>query len=249
MLLRLVSLRGDDDGHDPAFHHHIFFNLSNLGSICHEPIQQRLGLVPERHFPALKKQVDPYFIFLIKERQRLLQLGLIIMLLDMGLDPDLLELGHMRMLLGAALLLFLLVFILAEIHDPAHRWLCRWSYFNKVKLMLIRKFHGPDGRNHAELFRIGAYDTKLTGTDLFVNTDPLLNNDHLPITPRLRRRSSPSLPSKRLVGKDLVKKTMPYYLKKLNFVNNLFPDHPQKLLDGHTAHVCFRTFSDRNHAG
>ena len=85
--------------------------------------------------------------------------------------------NNMRILFGLALFLFLLVFILAEIHNAADRRPCRRSDFNQIKPVLFGELLGFEDRDNAYLFRFRTNNADFGDTDLLVNANSLLNNN------------------------------------------------------------------------
>ncbi len=132
LLLRERLFRGDNQRHDPAFHGRIPLNLAVMLSIDNELFQDFFPQINMLHLPAPEKHGDLNLILLLEEFKRVLQLGLVIMLVDIGLNPDLFQVDLPLVLLGFPLLLFLVILEFAEVYDPAYGRACLRRYLNEV---------------------------------------------------------------------------------------------------------------------
>lgn len=93
------------------------FNLTDVGELFDDLPHDSLSFVDVRHFPAAKNHRYRDLVTMAEEVAGLIDLELDVVFAGLRPQPNLLEFGLMDV--GFVLLLFLLVFELAEIHDPA----------------------------------------------------------------------------------------------------------------------------------
>jgi len=128
-----------------------------------------------RHLPAAEHQGYLNLIAFFQKFQEVLELNAIVMIFNVGLDPDLFYLKMFLVFLGFALPLLLLIFIFAEVHDAADRRLDLWGNLNKIKLIFSREVKACFQRDDAQLLAVRADNPKFRNTDLFVDSDKFFN--------------------------------------------------------------------------
>ena len=116
--------------------------------------------------PAKHKR-DLHFVFLLQEADRLFHLEIDVVLTGFGAETNLFDSGVMGVLVG---LLFLFVFVLAVVHDPADRWSLVWRHLNEIKALLARLGNCLCGCDNSQLFASGADYAYGRDANLFIHT-------------------------------------------------------------------------------
>src|SRR4029077_7556311 len=111
-----------------------------------------------------------------KEALDVLLLEVVVVLIDLRPELDLLDLNHALLLLGLARPLLLLVLILAEVHDSAHRGHGSRRDLDQVEPLLTRDGHGLRRRHNPKLLSRLVDHANFTDADALVGADTVVTS-------------------------------------------------------------------------
>ena len=162
-------LRREDD-HDPAaVHLRVLLQLRDRLQAFDDPVDQLVSFVDVGVFAAAEDYREDHLVLVGQEFFGPRELGLQIVLADLGAQPELFVLAVMRMAFVLPLLLLVLEF--AEIHDAANRRLLLRRDFHQVEAKVFSTLKGFGSFEDAELIAFRSDDADGRIADLFV--DPL----------------------------------------------------------------------------
>ena len=150
-----------------------------------------LPFVNMGEFSAAKNDRHDHFVFVLQETLGLIHLELDIVIPRLGTETDLFDLGVVDVCF--VLFLLLLIFELAEIHDPADRRLLVGSHLHQIEPRFAGTKQRLLGRNNAELSALGGDDADWRNPNLFVDAMLLLDGSRLR-SRKGRRRPGSSRP-------------------------------------------------------
>src|SRR6186713_91580 len=154
-----------DDVHLVAFLSRRRFGQCDFGQFPQQPLENAPPDLRVRHLATAEEDRRLDLVTFTQEALDVLLLELVVVLIDFRSELDLLDLDHFLMLLGLARSFLLLVLILPEVHDPAHRRHCGRRDLDEVEPFLTRDDERLRWRHDSEL---------LTG---FVDHPDLTNPD------------------------------------------------------------------------
>ena len=101
-------------------------------------------------------------------------LGVVVVIVHVDAEFHFLDYDHFLVLFSFALALFLLVNILAEIHDAAYRRHCGRGNFHQIEVLFLRLFDGVVGRHDAQLVALVVNHADFTHADAVIRADKTL---------------------------------------------------------------------------
>ena len=119
-----------------------------------------------RHLTAAKQDGDLNFVLVLQESDRLFDLETDIVLTCLGSQTNLFGLRRVGVLVR---LLFLVVLVLAVIHDPANWWSFIRRDFNEVEFFRLSFRERFLSWNDAQLFTVRRNDADGRDTDLVID--------------------------------------------------------------------------------
>lgn len=132
---------------------HVFNDATSLGDVG--------------NLTTTKHDRDLHSVLVTEKLARLLDLEVNVVLARLGPQPNFLGLGVVRMTFG--LLLVLLVFEFAEVHDPANRRLFERCHLDQIKSIFASNIQGFFCWNYAQLFAVRIDDSHWSDADLIVD--------------------------------------------------------------------------------
>jgi hypothetical protein len=130
------------------------------------------------HLTAAKHDRHDDLVFVEEEATSLGDLEFDVVIARFRTEADFLDLGVMNV--GFVVLLLLLIFELAEVHDSAHRWLFIRRHLDQIEAGVSRERQGVVCGHDAKLATVGSDDTDRRDPDLFVDAMLLLYGSRLP---------------------------------------------------------------------
>ena len=127
-----------------------------------------------RHLAAAEKNRGLDLVALGQEALDVLLLELIIVLVDLRPELDLFDVDYFLVFLGLARALLLLILILAEIHDPAHRRYGRGRDLDQVQSFLLGNGQRLRRRHDAELLAVIIDYANFPNPDSFVDANTIV---------------------------------------------------------------------------
>src|ERR1043166_6298252 len=155
--------------HAFAFHRRFFLDLGEFEQLFFDHLQHAFAFLGVLHFAPLEHHIDQHLVMMFEEFLGLVDLGLNVVDIGLGVKPNFLQL----LLMGLGLfflLLLLLKFELAEVYDLADGWFFERRDFDEILAGLARHFHGLRGRDDAHLLPVGADEADRTDANVFVDS-------------------------------------------------------------------------------
>ena len=152
-----------------AFHPWQRFGDSQIGELFHQAFENTPADLGMGHFAPPEKDRGLYLVAIFEEALDVFLFELVIVLVDFWSELDLLDLDYLLMTPGLACSLLLLILILAEIHDAAHRRVRRRRDFDQIESLLPRDGERLRRRHDAELLAGVVDHTDLSNADSFVD--------------------------------------------------------------------------------
>ena len=97
-------------------------------------------------------------------------LGLVVVGVDLEAEPDFLQDGVRLVLACLTGLDSSFIFVLAEIHEFAHRWLGQRCYLNKIQVRLGGQSQGILNTDNADLLTCRSYQPHLRDADTIIDS-------------------------------------------------------------------------------
>ena len=141
-------------------------HAGKLGNRALHHIETDLGV---RHLAAAELEAHLHLVAVVEEFLGVTQLRLEVVLLDARGELDLLDLAGRGLRVRG--LLLLLVDVLAEVHDPAHRRRRVGRHLNEVEAVFQREVDRLGGVDDPELFALGGDQPHLRHLDPVVAAD------------------------------------------------------------------------------
>jgi hypothetical protein len=164
---------GQDHGHVPALQFGVLLDRGQILDVVDNPVEHAAGQIGVRDFPAAEHQRHLGLVLLVQEFPDVPELELIVVLFGLGPDFDFLDLDGGRFFLGFLLLFTLLVFVTAEIHNPAHRGVRFRGHFHQIQTGFLGDAQGLADGDNTELIAFRTDQPDRIGTDLSVDVDLL----------------------------------------------------------------------------
>jgi hypothetical protein len=124
-----------------------------------------------RHFATAKENRRLDLVSLIQKTQNVVLLGLVIVVIHIDAELDLFDRDRLLVLLGLALLLFLLVQIFPVIHDAAYGWLGGGRNLNQIQILGSRHFKRFERRHDSNLPAFVVNHANFTRPDTVIGAD------------------------------------------------------------------------------
>ena len=141
--------------------------------VFHDP----LSLVDVGEFAAAKHHRHDHLVFVLKEPLGLVHLELDVVISRLGAESNLLDLRLMDV--GFVLFLLLLVFELAEVHDPADGRLLVGRHLDQIETRLAGDGECFLRGDDAKLATVGADDPDRSDPNLLIDAMLLLDGSRL----------------------------------------------------------------------
>ncbi len=174
LLLRLGLFAGRDDGvKDGAFHAGHEFDHTGLANVLNQTVDDGIAEFAVGHLTATEAQTRLDLVAIIEKADRLVLLGLVVMLVDGHRELDFLHDDDLLLLAGSA---FALVFLVEEatvVLDAADRGDSVGRNLNQVESPLLGNTECLKRWENAELLTVFVDDADLARADSFVDTDKL----------------------------------------------------------------------------
>lgn len=154
------------------------FHFADVFELLDNQLHDPLAFFDVGHLTAAEDDRHDDFVFVKKESSSLGNLEFDVVIARLGTDSDFLDLRVMNV--GFVMLLFLLVFELAEVHDPADRRLFVGRHLDKIEAGVSREREGIVCGDDAELAPVGADNSDRGDPNLVVDAMLLLYGSRLP---------------------------------------------------------------------
>jgi hypothetical protein len=174
-----------------AFHARHELDNPCITHILNEPIDDGITQLAMRHLAAFETQRRLDLIAFAQEANRLVLLGLVIMLVDGHGKLNFLDHDHFLLLARRAVALVLLVKELPVILNAADGRLGRGRNFDQVQATLAGYLQSFKGRQNAELFTVFVNDADFTRANSVVNADKRLGRTLIDGSPPKKRDARP----------------------------------------------------------
>ena len=172
MRFRKRLLRRQQHHHLPAFHSRKRFDDGVRLQVVTDPLEEPDTELLVRHLAAAETQRDLRLVAFAEKSDQVAKLDLVVAFVGPRPELHFLDLNLLQLELRFVLLFRLTVLELAEVHDPAHRRLCRRRNFHQIE---FGRFCFRDGVGQAydpKLLTFDPHETNFGGRDLTI--DPLL---------------------------------------------------------------------------
>lgn len=154
------------------------FDFADVFELLHDLLHHPLTFFDVGHLSAAEHDRHDDLVLVKKKTAGLSNLEIDVVVARLGTKPNLLDLGVMDV--GFVMLLFLLIFELAEVHDPANRRLLIRCHLHQIEAGVSREREGVVGGHDAQLAAVGSDDTDRRDPDLVVDAMLLLYGSRLP---------------------------------------------------------------------
>ncbi len=141
-------------------------HAGELGDRALHHVETDLGV---RHLTPAELEAHLHLVAMVEKLLGVAQLRLEVVLLDTRGELDLLDLAGRGLRVGG--LLLLLVHVLAEVHDAAHRRRGVGSHLHEVQPVLQREIDGLGGIDDPQLFSLGGDQPHLRHLDPVIAAD------------------------------------------------------------------------------
>ena len=169
--LLLLFARGEDGVEDGSFHARHELNHAGFADVLDEAVDDVIAEFAVGHLAAAEAEAGLHLITLMKEADRLVLLGLVVVLVNRDGELDFLDGDDLLLLAGGALALFLLVEIATVILDPADGGHGIGGDFHQVKAALTGDFQSLEWRQDAELFAVFVDYADFARADTVIDTN------------------------------------------------------------------------------
>jgi len=157
-----------------SFHAWHELHQAGVADIQNEAINNLIAQIAMRHLTAFEAQGGLDLVALSQETNRLILLGLVVVLVDGHGEFDLFDDDDLLFLAGSAIALVLLIEELSVVLNLADRRNGVGGDLYQVERSLASHLEGIKGSHDAELFAIFVDDANLAGADAFVGADKRL---------------------------------------------------------------------------
>lgn len=163
ILFSHFHFRGDDHEHASSFHLRPDFDNRNILKFGDKSLQRPLPKFHVGDFPTTEHYGDLGLVPLFQETADVFDLECKVMVVGLGAEFHFLDLDMHLLLLGFLKFFTLLVFELAEVHDPADRRHRSRRHLYQVKLLGFRKRQCLLNGQDAELLAVSPYYPDFSG--------------------------------------------------------------------------------------
>ena len=172
---------------------HAWHELDNprVAHVLNEPVDDGIAELAVRHLAPLEAQRRLDLIAFGQEANRLILLGLVIMLIDSHGKFNFLDHDHLLLLARRAIALVLLVEKFAVILNAADRRLSSGRDFDQIQATLAGYLQSFKGRQNTELFTVFVNDADFTRANSVVNADKRLGRTLIDGSPPKKRDARP----------------------------------------------------------
>ena len=174
-----------------AFHARHELHNTCVTHILNEPVDDGITEFAVRHLAALETQRRLDLIAFAQEANRLVLLGLVIMLIDSHGKFNFLDHDHFLLLARRAIALVLLVEKFAVILNAADGRLGSGRDFDQIQSTLAGYLQSFEGRQNTELFTVFVNDADFTRANSVVNADKRLGRTLIDGSPPEKRDARP----------------------------------------------------------
>jgi len=175
-----------------AFHARHELDDAGIAHVLNEAVDDGVAQLAVGHLTALEAQGGLYFVAFTEEANRLVFLGLVIMLIHGHGEFHFLDHDDFLLLARRAIALVLLVEELAVILNAADGWLGGGRNFYQVEATLAGYFKSFEGRQNSELFTVFVDDADFTRANSVVDADKRLGRTLIDGFLRKRETQGPS---------------------------------------------------------
>jgi hypothetical protein len=156
---------------DGAFHARHEFDNAGVADVLDEAVDDVVAEIAVGHLPPTETQAGLHLVAAGKELDRLVLLGLVVVLIHSDGELDLLDDNHFLPLLGGAFALFFLVEEAAVVLDAADRRNRVGRDFHQVQAAFAGNLQSFEGGQNSELFAVLVDDAD------FARTYPVIDAD------------------------------------------------------------------------
>jgi hypothetical protein len=174
-----------------AFHARHELDNPCVTHVLNEPVDDGITELAVRHLAALETQRRLDLIAFAQEANRLVLLGLVVMLIDSHGKLNFLDRDHFLLLARRAVALVLLVEEFAVILNAADGRLSGGRNFDQIQATLAGYLQSFKGGQNAELFAVFVNDADFTRANSVVNADKRLGRTLIDGSPPEERDERP----------------------------------------------------------
>ena len=168
--LGLLTDRGQDHDHVAAVLTGVGLDGAQLGHLLGQALQEPDPELGPGLLAAAEADDALDLVPALEESLDVAALGGVVVLIDLGAELDLLELGVCLVASRVARLHGRLVLELAVVHELAHRWAGVGCHLDQVEVGLLSQTQGVLHADNADLLAAGADETHFGNADPFVDT-------------------------------------------------------------------------------
>jgi hypothetical protein len=163
-----------------AFHSGTEFDDGAVTDFFEQAFQHLSSQIGMRHFASAEEDSGFYLVSLLEEAQHVILLERVVVLVDVDAELYFLDGDDFLVLLGRALLLFLLVQELAVVLDAADWRGCAGGDFHQIKASFAGNFERFKRLHDAELGSVFADYTDFAGANTLIGADKTLVDNFPP---------------------------------------------------------------------
>src|SRR5579872_95156 len=171
---RAALARGQDHDHLAAFHARLVFDLGHRIEVGPDLLQQLHAEFGMAHFAAAEAQGDLHLVALLEVAVHGAGFDVVVVRVDVGAQPDLLDLDQLLPLARGALLLLLFELVLAVVEDLADRRVGVRRHLDQVEPRLLGGLQCGGGGHDALFFTLLIDQEHAGDTDIFIDARAVL---------------------------------------------------------------------------
>ena len=171
MLLFSALLGGQDGVKCVAFLSGAKLYDALFADVFDQAFQDLASQVGARHLATAEENRCFDFISIVEKAQHVVLFGLVIVVVHIDAELYFLDHDHFLMLLGLALLLFLLIQEFPVVHYAAYRRRGRGRNLDQIQVLLAGHFQGFKRRQDADLLAFVINHADFAGSDAVIGAD------------------------------------------------------------------------------